>query len=392
VTATHLPAGTELAWRDTLDRLALLETGRPVVLTLYLRLEANDRIRNRFRLAAKETVRRLVASSDFTGRPEAERAVVERDLARITAHLDVVSGLPHTPGLALFACEELGLFEVVPLPRVLETRLLTWNRPRTAEARAVLESFSRILVAAVDRSHARFFEVTAFDATELNCLVLAATRGGKFHSDRADAPGAGEHDFHNRIKEERHRHAAAVTRHLGRLAAEAPCQGVVLAGPLRTTRELTRFLPRNLAAMVLGIAPLNPTAVSLSDIREAALTLRSERLRDLEGKLLAELVDGLGTGWAVRGLRPTLRALSHGQVRTLIVPAGQTLGGFRFPASGRLGLTAGDFPSEGPAVPVADLIGETLEEALEQGAEVAILENPRIATQVDRMAALLRFR
>jgi peptide subunit release factor 1 (eRF1) len=260
------------------------------------------------------------------------------------------------------------------------------------EALNALQGFKRILVAVVDRTHARFFEVTAFGAGELNSLILPTTRGGKFHSDRGDAPGFGEHDFHNRIQAERHRQAAAVADQLTRLAAEAPCQGVVLAGPLRSTSEMTRFLPRGLAPILIGIIPLNPTSVTVAEIREAALTLRAEHLKAEEAKLLGEVKDGLGTGWAVNGLGSTLRALDAGQVRTLVIPLGQSLSGWRCRVSGRLVLTPDECAGEGEAVVVPDLTGEVIEEAMRQRVEVTVLEDARLATQVDGMAALLRFR
>lgn len=392
MTATLTSPGTEQLCRETLKRLLPLRTDRPVVLTLYLRLEGNDRIRNGYRLTVREAIHRLVASGAYTTRPNSERAGIDRDLERITAHLDIVSGLPHTPGLVIVACDARGVFEVIPLPHVLQTRLLTATRPHLAEARAALDDFRRIVVAAVDRTHARFFEVDAFACHELPGLALVATRGGKFHSDRADAPGMGERDFHNRIREERHRRAAAVARQLTRLAAEAPCQGIVLAGPLRTTREMVRFLPRQLATMLFGVLPLNPTAVSPAEIREAALTLRAEHLRSQEARLLQDLTDAIGTGWAVKGLRPALTALGQGQVRTLVVPAGQVVSGVRCVQSGRLAASVAECQDEGGVVPVPDLIGEALEEALDQEVEVVVLEDLRLAARVDRMAAFLRFR
>lgn len=392
MTATHLSSPAEVVTQSVFNLLPTIEADRPIVLSLYLRLEANDRIRNGFRVAVKDAIRQLQASEDYGVRPHDEREALNRDLKRITAHLDVIAGLPHTPGLALFACERLGLFEVIPLPRVFQTRLLCGTRPRLAEALSVLQGFHRILVAAVDRTHTRFFEVTAFGAGEVACLTMPATRGGKFHSDRGDAPGFGEHDFHNRIREERHRRAAAVADQLARLAGEAPCGGVVLAGPLRTTSEMTRFLPRKLATMLLGIVPLNPTAITAAEIREAALTLRAEHLKSEEAKLVGEVKDGMGTGWAVNGLGQTLHALNVGQARTLVIPLGQSVGGYRCSVSGRLAVAPADCAGEGDPVPVPDLISEALEEALAQRVEVAILEDPRLATQIDGMAALLRFR
>ena len=378
--------------REVLERLATLHAGGPVVVSLYLRLDVQDRIRNRYRIAMRDAIRRARETADQYGFARPEHEALHRDLARVEAHLENVAALPHSPGLALFACESLELFQLLPLPRVLQTRLLVSDRPRLAEALAAVEGFGRIVVALLDRTHARFFEVSAFEVSELSDLFLPATRGGKYHSDRADAPGWGEHDFHNRIREERHRHAAAVARQLAALVAERPCQGIVLAGPTRTIADQQRFLPRGLAERVVGTARLNPTAATSAEVRKAALEARTAWERAHENAVLAEVEQRVGTGWAVNGARPTLRALGRGQVRVLIVPAGQAGSGYRCTLSGRLVLARGDCHGEGDPVPVPDLVSEALEEALRQHVEVEVIDDPETGSRVDGLAGLLRFR
>jgi peptide subunit release factor 1 (eRF1) len=372
--------------------LATLHASGPQVVTLYLRLDVEARIRNRYRLAGRDAVRRAREAADQAGLLHSDREALHRDLARVEAQLQNAAALPHTPGLVLFACECLNLFRLLPLPRVLETRLLLGDRPRLAEALAAVEAFGRIVVTLLDRTHARFFEVTAFEVTELSGVTPPATRGGKYHSDREDSPGWGERDFHNRIQEERRRHAAVVAIRLERLVAELHCQGIVLAGPARTITEQQRFLSRSLAARVLGTVPLNPTAASAAEVRAAVLELRTTWERSQEAALVAEMEQGLGTGWAVNGARPTLRALSRGQVRLLIVPAGQTGAGYRCTESGRLVLALGDCQREGEPVPVPDLVSEVLEEALNQRVEVEVIDDPEARSSIDGLAALLRFR
>lgn len=375
-----------------LKRLATLKADGARVVTVYVRLDIQDRIRNRQHIAVRDAVRRARTTVDQAGLPHPEREALHRDLARIEQYTQDGGGLPHSPGLALFACEALDLFEVVPLPRVVQTRLLLGERPRLAEAIAAIEGFGRIVVALIDRAHVRFFEVTADDVSELPSLRVEATRGGKFHSDRADSPGWGEHDFHNRIREERHRQSAAVADQLAKLVAERPCQGIVLAGPIRTTAEQQRFLPRGLSALVMGAVRLNPTSATESEVRQAALEARSAWERAHEASVMTEVEKGMGTGWAVNGARPTLLALSHGQVRRLIVPSGQGGAGYRCGDSGRLVLAKGDCRGEGDPVPVPDMVTEALEEAFRQHVEVEMIDDPEIREQVDGMAALLRFR
>jgi len=389
LTPTVPAAGSE---RVALTRLSALRADGPFVASLYVRLDVQDRIRNRYWITVRDEVRRARATVEQAVLTHPEREALERDLDRMEAYLEDGGRLPHSPGLALFACEALDLFELVPLPRVVQSRLLLGERPRVAEAIAAIEGFGRILVALIDRAHVRFFEVTANDATELPSLYVEATRGGKFHSDRADSPGWGEHDFHNRIREERHRQSALVAHQLATLVAERPCQGIVLAGPTRTTNEQERFLSRGLAALVMGAVRLNPTSATTAEVRQAALEARAAWERAHEAAAMEELEKGLGTGWAVNGARPTLLALSHGQVRRLIVPSGQGGSGYRCADSGRLVLAKAECRAEGDPLAVPDMVSEALEEAFRQHIEVEMIDDPDVRERVDGMAAVLRFR
>ncbi len=397
MTATELlapetPSIDQPSALEIVERLATVHTDHPVVVSLYLRLAVEDRTRNRYRIAIRDAVRRARDTVDRFPLSRSEREELRRDLARVEDHLDDAGALSHSAGLALFACESLGLFQMLPLPRVLHTRLLLGERPRLAEALAAIEGFGRIVVALVDRAQARFFTVTAFGVTELPGLRPHGTRGGKYHSDRADSPGTGERAFHGRLREEHHRHAAAVARRLTALVAEGSCQGIVLTGSARSIAEQHRFLPRDLARRVMGTVRLNPTAATPAEVREAALEARAGWERAHEASVLAEVVQGVGTGWAVNGVLPTLRALGRGQVRLLVLPEGQAGSGYRYPLSGRLALARSERHGEGDPIPVPDLVSEVVDEALLQHVDIEVIDDLRLKEGVEGLAALLRFR
>ena len=107
---------------------------------------------------------------------------------------------------------------------------------------------------------------------------------------------------------------------------------------------------------------------------------------------MEEVEQGVGTGWAVNGARPTLLALSRGQVRRLIVPSGQGGAGFRCADTGRLVLAKADCRGEGEPVPVPDMVSEALDEAFRQHVEVEMIDDPDARERVDGLAAVLRFR
>jgi peptide subunit release factor 1 (eRF1) len=378
--------------RESLERLAGIRARLPLVVTCYLRLAVEDRIRRRYLLSVKAEVQRVQATLEDLELADPDRDGLRRDLARIIEHVSSTDRLPHAPGALFVACEALGVFEAIPLPRVRHTRILIDDTPRLAEFASAVEATGRILVAVVDRAHARFFDVSPLELRELPCAISPSRRGGKYQGDRKDAPGWGEHDYHNRIREERHRQADAIVRQLATLSAQLPVQGLVLAGPEKTTAEVERFLPQALRARLLGRAKVNPTAVTPAEVQRMAVDLWQEAERRAERQLVEDLIAGFGTGWAVDGPRPTLRALARGQLRALAVRAGQRGSGFRCSGSGRLVLSRIECRDEGEPVPVADLVNEAIEEALRQRLDLVVIDDPAAGEAITGMAGYLRFR
>jgi len=370
--------------------LARIRSGPHHVVSCYLRLEPDDRVRQRYLVALKGAVAQ--AASVAAGLTPALRGEVDRDLRRVVASVEHSGRLPAAPGLAIFACEARTLFLSVPMPRVHHTRVVLDHTPQLTEIVAVEEETGRLLVAALDRAAARFFEVTAFEVRELPGIRATATRGGKFRSDRRDSPGWGERSFHQRIETERHRHFAAVCRRLTELDRTQPAQGVILAGPPEEVRAAARFLPPTLSARFMGAARANPTAVRPAEIRAAALECRRQFEAQQERQLIARLEGELGEGWAANGARPTLRALARGQVRTLLIRPDMTGSGYRCAVSGRLALSKAECRGEGAPIPVPDLVNEVIEDAMRQRAGVAVIHDPELGSAIDGLAAELRFR
>ena len=111
---------------------------------------------------------------------------------------------------------------------------------------------NRVVTVVLSRARARFFDVRPDITDELTCLHSPETRGGKFHSERANAPGRGEHAYHARLREEQRRHLAAVVARLTLLADADPTLELVLAGPQKLTTAMENVLTAELRARVIG--------------------------------------------------------------------------------------------------------------------------------------------
>jgi peptide subunit release factor 1 (eRF1) len=376
---------------DVLERLTQIVTGKHRVVTCYLKLEPRDRSRGKYLIKVKNRVKSALHALPRLGLERAVTEAVARDLDRVQQYLRSPGNLPSTQGVAIFACEGIGLFETVPLPVVHRSRLAVDASPLVRELASVEDEFGRLLTVVLDRTSARFFEVTAYDTLELPGLRANSTRGKRFHGDQ-DGPGWGEHTYNNRIREEKQRHYEAIARELFAIDRRKPAHGIVLAGPGPEAGAVEPFLHSYLVERLIGTARLNPKDATPAAVHGATLAVREGYERASERALVHEMLEGVGTGWGLNGLTPTLRALSRGQVRSLLVNADASEPGFRCGDSGRLALLERECRGEGEPIAVLDVVDDAIEEALRQGVDVNVVYEPEARDAIDSLGALLRFR
>ncbi len=333
--------------------LAAIEPGTHWVVSCYLKLEPRDKTRGKYLIKMKNRVRETVTTLATRPLERADREAIAADLGRILEYFEDPGHLPSTRGIAIFASQGLGLFDALALPHVHRSRLSVDRVPLVRELVALEEEFGTILVAVCDRTAARFFEVTAFDCVELTALAgIEASRGSRFHAEPS------------RIRTEKQRLYAHVADRVFQIHRQRPLTGLVVAGVGVDAGAVVPHLHTYLHDLVLGVVRLNPKQVTAAEVREAALALREERERAWERAHADAAKEGVETGWAVNGIDATLKALTRGQVRTLLA----------------------DGQDADPR------IDDAVEEALHQRAQVDVLYDDKARRVVDGLAALLRFR
>ncbi len=385
MTATAKPVSEN---RDVLR----MKPGAHPVVSCYLKIEPRDRARNKYLTKVRNRVKELEYSLHSLGWERQAEDAVRGDLARIVDFLRDPTRLPPTQGLAIFASKPLGLFEVRPLPRVHRSRLAVDRTPLVRELAASEEEFGKIFTVTLDRSHALIWEVTAYDAKVVRKVETAVTRGGRYHSPAARNNATGEHTFHNRIRDERRRHLENVSRALFEVDRQSPGHQIVIAGAGSDANNIEPFLHNYVADRLIGMAKLAPKDATPAAVHALTMEVRSEYVRASESRHIAELREGLGTGWAVNGVRETLNAMSQGQVRTLLVRGDATVTGFRSLKSGRLSPLARDLREDGEVRPTVDLIDDAIEEALRQRVGLDVIYEPELGEKIDGLAGLLRFK
>jgi peptide chain release factor subunit 1 len=384
-----------------LAELLAIGDRRGWVVSCYQKLEPGDRAGEKYRIKLKNRLRRAAERLRILGFSHAEREGLEAALSRVGAHFQQTSNLAGSRGLAVFAAD--GYFRAVAMPYVLKSRVVVDRTPVVGELVALAEGGTRLLAVVADRRSARFFDVGLEGVAELDGLLApGAARPARFHGERGmmrphgargggAIPGVGEYRFHNRIREERQRHLASVADAVAAHLRAKPFDGVVVGGAGTDAEALLPHLGAPLRSRVLGVLRLPPKQVGAAEVRTLSLELLADAAQRSAVESLAELASLLGTGMATESVEPTLRALSRGQVRTLIVDGNAEVPGYRCGVGGRLTERPTCGRGEGESVPVADLLDEAIEDALHQRARVAVVHG-REARRFDRLAAILRFR
>jgi len=351
-----LPATiTEQDAQAAVARLVAMVPGSHWVVSCYLKLEPRDRTRGKYLIKMKTRAKGLLLAYQ-------DQPAIAANLKQVLEYLEQPNHLPRARAIAIFASRDLGLFEALPLPHVHRSRLAVAHEPLVRELMVLEEEFGTILAVVYDRTAARFFEVTAYDCVELPGLAgIESSRAGKFHG---GTQRAGEHNYHMRIRTEKQRLYAQIADRVFQINRSKPLAGIVVGSVGVDAGAVIPHLHTYVHDLVLGVVKLNPKQSTAAEVREATLVLREEREREWERAHADAVKDGLPLGWAVNGLDVTLKALSRGQVRTLL-------------ADGH------DDDSR---------IDEAIEEALGQRAQVDVLYDEKARRVVDGLAALLRFR
>ncbi len=197
----------------------------------------------------------------------------------------------------------------MPLPRVHRSRLVVDRTPLVRELAASEEEFGRLFTVTLDRATALIWEVTAFGARVVEKVATPVTRGGRYHGRGARNAATGEHTFHNRIRDERRRHLERVARALFDLDRSSPGHQILVAGAGNDAAALEPYLHNYLADRLIGLARLAPKDATPGAVLELTMEVREHHLRASEVRHIGELAEGLGTSWAVNGVRETLKAL-----------------------------------------------------------------------------------
>jgi peptide chain release factor subunit 1 len=311
---------------------------------------------------------------------------VHEDLRRIESYVRAGIDRSRTRGLAFFSCSAEDVWQVVPLPVPVRSRVTFNTVPALGQLEAVVQELYRFGVLLADKQRARMFVFEQGELVERTERFDALprdydTRGEK---ERGDVSGHVE---------------ALANQHLRRAAERAfdvfqerQFEHLWIGAPDEIARALEALMHPYLRERLCGRVDVRPGA-SDDEVRRAGLASEAEHERRKEAALVARLRDAVGSGGrGVTGLPAVLAALAEHRIEHLLVSDGYSAPGW---ACDGCELLATKGPRckacGGTMTELEDVVEEALDRALAERSRVEMCRGNADLDVLGRIGALLRF-
>jgi hypothetical protein len=331
----------------TLHELARLRSSDEPIVSLYLDVRRRDeRWRERVRLFVSDGIRQALQHHPSG---TAGREPLARTLERVREH---VAGLTDRSaeqagdGLALFACESLGLWRPLPFHRTFQPELCLDRTPHLVQLARLAEAQPPTLVIAPDAEGADLYQVVLGGLAVEERLRQPEPWGGDGVRPGAVMPGR---HFERAEKNVRHaKDAARKSRHWAVAEAAAlferePGTFIVLVGTAENLATFERELPATLQAAIIARLPRpreweEGEGARRTGVVTGAAEAAAEHERRMAERRVAQLVrEASRGGLAALGPADVAVALNEGRVLRLVLEEGFARGGWRCGSCDALG-------------------------------------------------------
>jgi peptide chain release factor subunit 1 len=369
-----------------LRRLAEMTAASCTVLSLYLDLNPQAFGTAPARASAirslLDNAEREIRDHELT---HAEQQALRGSVERLEAFFRDDFSAEGAHGLAIFSSEPDGLFEVIRLPRPIDTRICISTTP-LIEPLTRAEERECWAVVLVSRSAGRVLRGSS------QRLVEVAEVDDDVHGQHQQG-GWSQPRYERSVDQEAGQHVERVLATLVRSDRENPFDRLLIATPDEVWGFVERHLPPDVRDRVAGRVSVDVGLATPDDVLTAARPIMLDDARQRERALLDRLSNALGTdGRASASLREVLDALVQRRVEALLVADGFAAPGSACPACGWLGASGERCPVDGTELQqVEDITEQAVEAALTQSAQVVFVRQHEDLGAYGGIAALQRF-
>ncbi|MDQ2648427.1 MAG: hypothetical protein M3Z03_02600 [Actinomycetota bacterium] len=311
---------------------------------------------------------------------------VHDDLLRIESYVRAGIDRSTTRGLAFFASSATDLWQVIPLPVPVRSKVVINHAPAVGQLESVLHEHEAIGVLLADKQRARLLVFEMGEVIDRSELLDELPRDYDHRGDKE----RGTPDHH--VEELAHQHLRHAAQAAFDLWQAHGFQHLTVGAPDAIANELERQLHPYLQERLCGRVKVGVTA-NLPEILAAAEEVEAEVGRKREAETVARLREAVMAGRrGAGGLEATLEALNERRAEHLVVSKGYAEEGWRCPTTGHLAQVGPNHPIHGsPMERVDDVVEDAIEEALTQGLPVTICIDNADLDVLGRIGALLRY-
>lgn len=373
--------------KKRLRELAGLRVTGEKVLSVYISLDPGQYPTARERQAEVHSLldRGAKQARDDESLSHAARRQVETDIARLRRYFDDEFSAKHARGVAVFCAGAEGLFEVIKLPRPVESEVVIGDAP-FIEPLTAFDGDDGYSVVLVGRRSARIFVGAPDQIREV------AGRTDDVHG-RHDQGGWSQARFQRGIDKEAHDHLKNTADLLFEQYKRGLVRRLVIGAHEEIYNEVRDSLHPYLRERIAGRVDVDIENASPSDVRHLVAPLIEADRRKRERRLLDQLAAEVGKdGRGCHGVEETLAALNEGRVETLLVQDAFRVGGGSCPECGLLGGGTGTCPVDGAALETTeDVVELAVETALSQSSDVLFVCYHDDLKPLGSIGAILRF-
>ena len=369
----------------TQTRLRALAEVRPErgrVLSVFLNLDPTEFATPPARSSAITSVMTAAAHKieSKEGLSHEERMALKDDVQRVR---EVLAGSDlatnGTRGVAVYACKELDVLEVLKLRRTIDSKVVL-DRTAFIEPLVLQGTDEQWMVLLVNRRAARIF-VGPGDELEETDRIVDDIRS------QHDQGGWSQLNYQRSIDKDVSDHVGNAAELAFEIYKTRGLDRVLIGAPEELLSELKSKLHPYLRERIAGKVSVDIENASLDDVRGEAGRAIEAHVRKCEREALDRLVEAVGRGGrGAAGIEQVLDALNQARVETLLIAE-------NFRAGGRRDFEAGPLLPENADAgePVEDIVEPAIERAIEQSASPLVVRYHDDLQPLGGIGAVLRF-
>lgn len=289
-------------------------------------------------------------------------------------------------GLAVFCSGGSDLFEVIRLPRPVQSEVVISDSPFIEPLVDLVSGTWCILLC--NRRTGRIFRGSSDRIEEVARITSEDVLS------QADAGGLSQPRYERGQDEEVHRHLKRVADVLHRRFRRAGFDHLLIGSPEELTSDIERTLHPDIAQRLAGRVTVDVENTTEGDVLDVSRPLIEEHERTAERAALDRLKQGVGAGGrGVAGLEDVLGVLNERRVESLLLEERFQMPGMVCTQCGSLlPESVSTCPADGATTErYGDIVEEAVELAVAQSADVIVARHFDDLEQMGGIGAVLRF-